>query len=738
MQFYTALDLSEPNSLDLDKSLVLRYGPNGISFYNREHDFTNYVNSNVPKIANAFWLGEHQRLLVQSDNHELHFLDTNAHSILKTETVSDSIKEIGISDNLLFACTFEKLMVISLSKASQLFLTQAAVRSLKDIIITNDNRYIGIVSKQEFSLYNLDGSKAVTFNRDNFIPTAAHRLSDNSWLTLEQNNDIFWWLHDGTEASKLPWSVDIHNGIRLLDNGNLLCTDGNSVIYEITKSGNLAAEYVQYGCEWSQINNIAPVAKGLHETIKALNLIDTKSNTNQKLTRFPHAYNLIGHNTPNIEDSEGQIIAGASIKRKAIRNPRIWSFFYRPIERTLRNQLADEMRAISIVDDQIANEDKSLRKLESEKIAYGASRNTIGVFWLLLLIASVVSAVWSDWITSMSDIPEFAPVIGIGLFAILLITSLTAARKSYRHAKEIASALKLLDTVKNQTIEFKSKVKNYRRTLLKQLMLVKENRISDFDMGKHVEEILSKQIRQKALDECGLDESEINSLDADGNEIRTYINEPGYLQFSDVEDIPPSINKTNLYSFYLDSDNKPIFAVQYIQYFFLGKNKIDAFTCFYDFINDEIFSNQSHTFYYRDVTNISKREIDLSQENGPSNLNNAKLGIEMKLVVASGDMIRINIATDETYREMNKEVDANIHQLNTSKNNIKDEIRQIEQNSNLSIEEKEEELNDLREALEKIDIDFSRRISETVSTHTKTSNQIIQHVRGRLKELKEL
>jgi hypothetical protein len=737
MQLYTPLQLSEHESLNVGESHVLRYGPTGIAFYNRDHDLTNYVYSAVPTAANAFWLESERRLLVQSEGHELHLLDIAARRLMETESLGADVKEVGVVDSLLFARTDEQLMVISLKEKKQLSIIPVKINNLQDLVFTGDHSHIGVTANQSFTLYRLDGTQAVTFKRSDFVPTAARCLRDGSWLTVTKANSVHWWSSEGTEIARLPWPVRLYTGVRLLENGNLLCTDGETVVFEMNSKGNVAAKYTD--CDWSQKDSVESTAKGLSNTIKALAVVENRSATKQRLTRFTHNYNVIGFAVDQVEDDEGKVVVGASPKREAIGNPRVWNFFYRPNERTLRNQLVDEMRAISNVDDALVKDESAISKMQREKKSSGSTKGVLSLLFAVLTLVCVAGVVWSAELMSMVEVPEIAPLAGIGIFGLLFLITYSGSRKAKRQAREMGEALTLLDLIKVQTLDFKDKVKAYRATLLKQLPKIGDDRPSDSKMSEHVQTLLAGKIRQIALDECGLDESDINSVDADGNEIRTYINEPGYLQFSDAEEVPRAINPHNLYSFYLGPDNKPIFAVQFIQYFFLGTNKIDAFTCFYDFINDEMIANESHTFYYRDVTNIGKRQIDFSEVASQAHLNNAKLGVEMKLVVASGDTIRINIATDETYRVMNKEVQEHAErELHTRVSSIKDEIRQIEQSTDLSDEEKAEETEDLQETLAQVEAEFGRRIDEHVSTHTETSQQIIQHVRGRLKELKEV
>ncbi|MBW6477262.1 MAG: hypothetical protein K0A95_09330, partial [Chromatiales bacterium] len=126
MQSYTPLQLSEQENFDIDESHVLRYGPSGISFHNRDHDLSNYVHSTVPTATNAFWLDKKQQLLVQSESHELHLLDINAKLLMETESLGAEVKEVGVIDvvdedgvkgvvgTILLARTDEHLMVISL------------------------------------------------------------------------------------------------------------------------------------------------------------------------------------------------------------------------------------------------------------------------------------------------------------------------------------------------------------------------------------------------------------------------------------------------------------------------------------------------------------------------------------------------------------------------------------------------------------------------------------------------
>ncbi|MCL5254789.1 MAG: hypothetical protein M1363_01460 [Gammaproteobacteria bacterium] len=747
MYILEPLNIRKNGRLEIDASQEMRWESQQIEFFNRDYDVRSYVNSVVAQIAHAYWVSSIKLLVVVSAEGQVYLLNERASRLFVSDVFADPVLEVALDeDNHILAIrTANDVEIIDYKIETSVARFNESIQNFSKLMVTRDLEYVGFSTSGSYKIYGLEsGALECEFKVRNFQLLSARQLANNTWLTFSSKKEIQWWDAEGREITTLDTAVSIHSGIRLLDSGHLLCMDDDKRIFEVDTQGKMVAA-VGRNRFWSA--GAAHIGELCDHTTKLLaNMLRVENAHRNKsnLLNFCHIYSAIGLSVDSVEreNAGGQvkkILTGGSPKLKYVGNERIWNFFYRPKVSELRSQFIQVMRDTASADHKV----RELKDLwQSAKVSMMKAMKLRKGFALVALIAAVGAGGFA-YLSNGQDIERYFDVWEPGAAALaLLFMSFVGWRKAVnakRQGVEIDSALSILDTVHRLIGDVKSSVKSYRMKLVSQLPRVGEERPTDAQMRDHINALLDGKIRSIALDECGLDESDVNSIDAEGNPIKTYINEPAYLQFTEEKELPRGLNPQNLLSFFLGPNDEPIFAVQFIQFFFLGAKKIDAFTCFYDFINDEMVANEAHTFYYRDVTNISKRQLDMA--NGASDaesLSRAKVGVEMKLVVASSDNIRINIATDETYRMMNAEVSRHAsEEMSGRVRAIEDEIRSFEQNTKLSDEEKAEEIADLQASLDAVKAEYERRIDEKFSSNNDTSQRIIQYVRGRLRELKE-
>lgn len=742
MERISALDLQQSGSLRISSSTELRWNNAQLHFFNLDHDITYYVSGVVADINNAYWLDDKKLLLVVGANACVYLIDSRAKAVLQTKRFTDPVDTIyfDADSELLLLRSESAVEVINVDKRSSLARLEVNFGGAGNLIITADQRNIGFSTNSSFRVYSLaTGAFKMEFKDKNFALRKAKQLDNDTWITLSQDDRVQWWSADGQLITNLQGTASIQEGVLLLDNGNLLVTDGSREVREIDTKGNVVSS-VGTSTNWRPARAAIEALTGAaRQLISNKQQVDMAFELRGNVLDFPHYFNVLGMSVDGVGYNGNKVLSGGSVKRGEVGNKRIWNFFYRPKTGQLINQFTSVMR-------ESASNDTSLTELKEQwqqaqdKLRKSAKlRGIKGWITFLIALGAGGYGYWQNGLDVQQHLDFWIPGAVAAVALLLALLDWGSKSNAGKQIAELDSAMACLDKVHSLVKVVKSRVKEYRMHLLSQVPQVGDERPSDKQMASHITQLLEGKLRNIALEECGLDEADVNSTDAEGNPIRTYINEPAYLQFSDPSEIPRGLTPDNLVSFFLGPKNEPIFAVQFIQFFFLGAKKIDAFTCFYDFINDEMVANESHTFYYRDVTNISKRQLDLTDTDSfADRLAKAKVCIEMKLVVASSDNIRINIATEETYRMINENVaDTAAEQLEERLRNIDDEINRIESSEDLSQEEKDEEIADLKATRAQQKAEFERRIDENNSSNEGTSQQIIQHVRGRLRELKE-
>ena len=190
------------------------------------------------------------------------------------------------------------------------------------------------------------------------------------------------------------------------------------------------------------------------------------------------------------------------------------------------------------------------------------------------------------------------------------------------------------------------------------------------------------------MNECGLDKDDIIYKDQEPIILPT---------FSLIQDkerraqVASKLVFENEYSFWPIKGGTLVSAVQFIQYTFLTKDKIDVFTTYYDFITNKAVGKEANAFYYKDVTNIAKKEVDRDDfwEDKSKDIS----ATEIVLSVASGEKIRLTILNEESLSKIHqqtKDVETISPEMLMQK--LEDERISIEADDDLSAEEKEDEL----------------------------------------------
>ncbi len=135
--------------------------------------------------------------------------------------------------------------------------------------------------------------------------------------------------------------------------------------------------------------------------------------------------------------------------------------------------------------------------------------------------------------------------------------------------------------------------------------------------------------------------------------------------------------------------------MQFIQFIFLTKDKIDVFTIYYDFITDKTVGKEAHTFYYKDVTNISKREVGRPATFTVDASGNFE-ATEIVMAVSSGQEIRLTVLNDDSLSSLKSmATDENAKTAAEIIAELEDELDEVRGDQSMNDNDKEEEINSL-------------------------------------------
>lgn len=532
-------------------------------------------------------------------------------------------------------------------------------------------------------IYSID-AKLLSLDNIKISYDFIHLISDNATQIYKKNSGRFLY--------KLNGIASFIEEIKILSSGKILSLAGSLISLWDEKQEKICDIHTSFDFEeiiekeedliiLSQEKEVIVLDKNgeikssykpkkkllslLQKLIHARSKLDKLRVEKNKIELFPHINNPYSKQINDIqEELEKQKIDLESDIKKSM-----WRFFNRPVLGSI----------VGILSEESSNTDECLKRIESEsedakskidelkKRLPSASKSFIywGFAALLMGIGIVLQ------ITLQQSVIAFS-TMGVGLLLFLMALNEGNNKKNIKlEIKEFESALDTLNEIKPFVDSLGSDIYLYKKGLLNQMPnYQKLKKIVD----ERIKQLLEEDISTEALRYCGLTEDDIVS--ADKKPITLH-------DASLIQKNSEHLSIHNLLSFW-KSEEGLAFATQYIQYIFLSDIKIDVFSTHYDFIQDKFVRKESQAFYYKDVTNISKEEVDrvLILDN------KLALATEVSLKVSSGDNIAITILNEDTFDEISNvnessesEKEANINNLTkmqeTAKNKGDDEIVEL-------------------------------------------------------------
>lgn len=348
---------------------------------------------------------------------------------------------------------------------------------------------------------------------------------------------------------------------------------------------------------------------------------------------FPHSTNPISEPKPIV--SERRRIKRLSKTNKGFE--KLWTFFNRPNIDAIRTALGAEMRKLRGTTTALAEKESAL------EVDLRKAKGRAPLLYLSIAIALIAS------VSAFYLFPGEDGTIGaiFALLAVLVLShNLRKLKKKIHNIKQIVHLVQVLEGKSQSLIK---EIRAYRRDIIAGLPVINDPDVySGSEVCALIESKVKENLKSLAMNESGVIDKDIVYKN----------NEPIILRdWASIQEIPEQvrtkINAHNLNSFWVAEDGQIVFAVQFVQFIFLAEDKLDVFTCFYDFVQDFSVWKETHAFYYKDVTNISKKDVSRADLTLllSSRDNNEQLfpATEISFSVSSGEKICLTILKSDSF-----------------------------------------------------------------------------------------
>ena len=480
-----------------------------------------------------------------------------------------------------------------------------------------------------------------------------------------------------------------------LESKQLLIKRSDSIISLFDENATLQSEHQN---NKDVVDLFDQLAKGRRETEQFIS-------KNPDVSYFQHARNLLA-------SKKSLFCAHHELEKQSLEfdhnstEQKVWNFFSRPIFEKIKTALKSVIKTARTKEKTLLT---LIEESEGRERRYISKRGTFGTMrWIFFVLASAaVGAGWfllqqpdllesmvsdnRDLLSIVQQNPQFLVYIPAVFLSIFWLLFWSKSRKHNKNANRENNNLAVLNVLLPGYYQLIENIKNYRKKLTSQIPVLQEGSRDLFQgqfIQAHIDELISGKIQELAMNECGLDKDDIIYKDQEPIILPT---------FSLIQDkerraqVASKLVFENEYSFWPIKGGTLVSAVQFIQYTFLTKDKIDVFTTYYDFITNKAVGKEANAFYYKDVTNIAKKEVDRDDfwEDKSKDIS----ATEIVLSVASGEKIRLTILNEESLSKIHqqtKDVETISPEMLMQK--LEDERISIEADDDLSAEEKEDEL----------------------------------------------
>lgn len=538
---------------------------------------------------------------------------------------------------------------------------EADVSCLDDVDFANATTLI-TKNKSDTKLWKLTGKLLVELTGFTKPIEYIKQFTSDTWIVKPEKENPSQWSGKGELLHQFKFSFSPRTDVLELDNFQLLIKDTKNILQLWSKEGQLLEKHVKDSSMTDYFDKLVTANKKTEDWLESHNSADD----------YPLTCNSFELGDYRLKSGKEEIEKQDLLFKKSSSNRTIWDFFYRPIERNIKTALKENIDLARQAEEALTlektNTEKRIKQHSSKRkfakfsafffFLFATVIGAIGVVALHLTdnfdllvntIGPVVDKVFESkntlkHITHLDLQRIFAVVTGVILF-ISLLWFMRNRRQKSKQLKNVGN-LSIIEVVLTTYANLIETIKSHRSEILNSLPSYRDNQLfSGAKVNALIENKINNEIQQAAMQECNIAQSDITYQRSDGENSEPFILQDwSFIQ----ENRHPRLNKQNEQAVRFDGNGQLVYAVRSIQYIFLTKEKVDVFSTYYDFIADKYIGRESNSFYYKDVSNVTRKDVHRHR------LDQELTGSEITLSVTSGAKISLTLMNDESIREFSE------------------------------------------------------------------------------------
>ena len=551
---------------------------------------------------------------------------------------------------LLTLATDKTLRVWDGNEGTELHRMDVQIERFEELLVGTNGEIVCLMEKSGTRILGLGGDSRVVLKRQKSPLIALRELPSGKWIT-ESQKGLRLWSAEGELLQEFEKRFQLEDGYLELPSRSLLIAENSERLTLLDETGRHAIRIEPDATLGPMVRRFIADKARVEEWMKDRPTAD----------EFPH------HNSP-ISDSfiASEALKEMDLPETQLRRTRfIWDFFNRPDFKAIKTAKKEEVAAARALE--AAAQKKAATQRDRESTA-----RKFRTFFIVLLALSAVSMVAG------------LVLVGAGLLVVGILGVLTQHQRARSASNEVA----LLGQLQPEIGRFIEHVKAYRRRILSQVPLVRSLDVySGREVSVAIKSIVEGSLEQLALKECGLLKEDIIFRGQESIRLQDWA-----LIQNKRDDMAAQINQHNQESFWWTDDHFE-FAVQYVQYIFLTRDKLDVFITYYDFVADRAIAKEAHAFYYKDITSISKRDVFRSNLLRVAQKDVARDFEATEIIMASGGgEIRLTVLNEQSIQALRRRPEDAVKRDKADLADLEAERKRFETDAKLGAAERAEEL----------------------------------------------
>jgi hypothetical protein len=468
--------------------------------------------------------------------------------------------------------------------------------------------YLWLRSVKGTVIVHIDTAKPLMLKGQTDPWDEIRRLKDGRWVTRTHDVTTLWTL-TGKAKQRFPNARSIESSVFELSDDRLLVVDGESNIVMLSRRGCRVAVA-------AELTGVAPLfasySQAAQQARRAIEERPSIEHFEHRQSPYAPAY------IPKLVYGERSAAATAPYDQP------LWQFFNRP------DFAAIHMWQRGCIQDleQIQEHVQSVRGDLEKKERY--------LSWGILGAATLVFASGLS-LTIMAREPGAERI----LLCLLMASGLAAMLYLCRLVRQTSSARRALSPLAQLVVSQLAAIEEHRARILADLPPVRNQQLYTRQfLGVQIERAVHA-LRELALRE--LAQRELAQREGSLHRDALTVGSLGIGAWAFLCLDPARAQKLaprTLTSFWWTVDTPALIcAVQRVQYLFLGSSQVEVVSLTYDFIEQRVLDKTTHAFAYRDLTDVTMREI--TRDAAALGTAGELTGKELVLRTASGESVSL-------------------------------------------------------------------------------------------------